>query len=191
MIAFNKTIYFLEMLKSQIELSDEAIAFIASRVSRQSYSKGTVFIKRGELCDQFYFLTHGLVRAYFNHDAKQITTWICDEYSLVTSVHGFFSQSPALETIQCLEPCNFECFSHMDLYDAVNKFPEINFAYRKTIEEYYKNSELRSYMARIPTAKDRYDFFVQNTKKELFDRIPKKYLASLLSIRPETLTRIS
>ncbi len=188
---FKNKIYFLKQIESQGDLCEDAREFIASKVIRKSFSKGDVVIPSGELCHQFFFLTQGLVRAYFDHNKKQITTWICGENSLVTSVQGFFSKSPALENVQCLEHCEFECFNYEDLNYAIAKYPSINANYRKTIEEYYSNSEIRSYLARIPNAKDRYEFFVQTTPPSLFDRIPKKYLASMLNMRPETLTRIS
>ncbi|NVJ64513.1 MAG: Crp/Fnr family transcriptional regulator [Flavobacteriaceae bacterium] len=188
---YKNKVYFLEQIGSQIELCEEARNFVTSKMIRKSFSKGDVIIKSGEVCNQFFFLTQGLVRAYFDHDNKQITTWICAENSLVTSVQGFFSQSPALENIQCLEHCEFECFNYEDLNYAIANFPKINTVYRKTIEQYYSNSEIRSYLARIPNAKDRYEFFIKITPPTLFDRIPKKYLASMLNMRPETLTRIS
>jgi CRP-like cAMP-binding protein len=191
MEGYKNKIYFLEQISHLIELSEEAKMFVESKMIRKSFSKGEVFIKSGEVCKEFFFLTNGLVRAYFDHDNKHITTWVCAENSLVTSVQGFFSQSPALENIQCLEHCDFECFNYEDLNYAIATFPEINIAYRRTIEEYYSNSEIRSYLARIPNAKDRYEFFIKITPPSLFDRIPKKYLASMLNMRPETLTRIS
>jgi hypothetical protein len=52
------------------------------------------------------------------------------------------------------------------------------------------SAERRSFIARIPLAQARYDFYVQNTPLELLKRIPKKYLASLLNMQPETLARI-
>lgn len=191
MEGYKNKIYFLEQISHLIELSEEAKKFVESKMIRKSFSKGEVFIKSGEVFKEFFFLTNGLVRAYFDHDSKHITTWVCAENSLVTSVQGFFSQSPALENIQCLEHCDFECFNYEDLNYAIATFPEINIAYRRTIEEYYSNSEIRSYLARIPNAKDRYEFFIKITPPSLFDRIPKKYLASMLNMRPETLTRIS
>ena len=189
--AFSNKVYFLEYIAQKIQLSDEAIDFVSSKMKRKSFSKGDVFIKSGEVCDSFYFLNHGLVRAFFDHDDIEITTWVTNENSLITSVQGFFSQSPALENIQCLEHCEFECYHYDDLNYALRIFPEINMAYRKTLEAYYSTSEIRSYLGRIPNAKDRFEFFVKITPPDLVDRIPKKHLASMLSIRPETLSRIS
>jgi hypothetical protein len=58
------------------------------------------------------------------------------------------------------------------------------------MERYYLSSEFRSFMARIPNARDRFEYFKSFTHQEILNRLPKKYLASLLNIRPETLSRL-
>jgi len=61
---------------------------------------------------------------------------------------------------------------------------------RILLEEYYILAEHRVYLARIPNAGKRLDFFMKNRKPEIIDRIPRKHLASYLAIRPETLSRL-
>jgi hypothetical protein len=58
------------------------------------------------------------------------------------------------------------------------------------MEEYYISAENRAFMSRIPSAEDRYLFYLKNNKVELLNRVPKKHLASLLNMQPETLSRV-
>jgi hypothetical protein len=45
-------------------------------------------------------------------------------------------------------------------------------------------------MTRIPSAKSRLSYFLKNADPKVVERIPKKFLASFLAMRPETLSRI-
>ena len=45
-------------------------------------------------------------------------------------------------------------------------------------------------LPRIPSAQKRLKYFLKNTDPKMVERIPKKYLASFLTMRPETLSRI-
>jgi hypothetical protein len=64
---------------------------------------------------------------------------------------------------------------------------EIN---RIMMVEYYIHAENRAFMTRIPSAKSRLNYFLKNADPKVVERIPKKFLASFLAMRPETLSRI-
>ena len=109
---------------------------------------------------------------------------------MVTSISGYFKNKPAIENIQCLEDTYTASLSFQDMHYAINNFKEMNHLSRIVFQEYYLQSEYRSFMARIPAAKDRYEYFVNLVNPEIVKRVPKKYLASLLNMRPETLSRL-
>ncbi|SIT18289.1 hypothetical protein SAMN05421761_1354, partial [Belliella pelovolcani] len=69
-------------------------------------------------------------------------------------------------------------------------FPEFATINRVLLEQYYIHAEERAFTARIPGAAERYDYFAKSGNKHLLQRVPHKYLASLLGVRPETLSRI-
>lgn len=58
------------------------------------------------------------------------------------------------------------------------------------IEKQLSNFELRVFMSRIPNSRDRYDYYLEHYPDGYIERIPKKVFASLLAVRPETLSRI-
>ena len=76
------------------------------------------------------------------------------------------------------------------MHYAIDNYKEMSHLNRILLEQYYMQSEYRSFMARIPAAKDRYEYFVNLVNPEIVKRVPKKYLASLLNMRPETLSRL-
>ena len=181
----------LEFFKSIHPVSNELKHFIKQKTKFEQYKKGEIINQSGQLCDKLMIITKGMVRGFFTHSSKEITTWISFDMEMFTSISGFFKNEPGIETIQALEDTIIEYMEYEDIHKCLTAFKESAIINRVLMEEYYISAENRAFMARIPLAKDRYVFYLKNTKQDFVSRIPKKYLASLLNMQPETLTRIT
>jgi CRP-like cAMP-binding protein len=131
-----------------------------------------------------------MVRGYFISDNSDITTWISSDGDIFTSITGFFKNEPAKENMQCLEDTYCEYLEYQDFQYCLKNFPEMREINRIMMVEYYIHAENRAYMTRIPNAKSRLSYFLKNADPKVVERIPKKFLASFLAMRPETLSRI-
>lgn len=183
-------LFSIVLLNSVVPLSKSLNKYLSQRIAANSFKKGDFIISKGEVPDRLYIIRKGLVRGFFKYNDNEITTWASVDNEIVTSISGFFRNEPALENIQCLEDTQTESLSFEELHFALNNFPEMERLYRTLLEQYYKEAEYRALAARIPITKDRYDYYMNIVNPEIFKRLPKKYLASLLNMRPETLSRI-
>ena len=186
----NNHLFTIVLLNSIHPLSTSLNRYLSNTLKSSHYKKGDFIVKNGEICDRLHIIRKGLVRGYFNYENSEITTWVSVDNEMVTSISGFFKAEPALENIECLEDTYTESISHHDLRFALENFKEMERLYRILMEQYYLHAEYRAFMVRIPTAKGRYSYFLQNNHPEIIKRLPKKYLASLLNMRPETLSRL-
>ncbi len=186
----HNNIFSVTLLNSIYPLSKPLNSFLSQRMISTHYNKGEFIVKSGDMCDRLHIIRKGLVRGYFEYNSKEITTWVSVDNELVTSISGFFKKIPAMENIQCLEDTYTESLSFQDMDYAINNYPDMAKLNRILMEIYYMFSEYRSFLARIPAAKDRYAYFIKIYNPETIKRVPKKYLASLLNIRPETLSRL-
>ena len=185
-----KNFHSIVVLNSIYPLSKSLNNFLSNSLKSSHYKKGEYIVKEGGTCNRLHIIRQGLVRGYFNYENKEITTWVSVDNELVTSISGYFSNIPASEYIQCLEETYTESLSYDDMHFALENFKEMAHLNRILMEQYYVFSEHRAFMARLPTAKGRYEYFLKIMNPIIIKRLPKKYLASLLSIRPETLSRI-
>ena len=186
----NHHFYSIGLLNSFHPLSAPFKNYLSKVLVHSHFEKGDFIAKKGDICDRIHIVRKGLVRGYFDYNKNEITTWVSIENEMVTSISGFFRNEPALENIQCLEDTYTESLSYEDMHDALQKFQEMSQLNRILMERYYVSAEHRSFMARIPSAIDRYKYFLKITNNEMLNRLPKKYLASLLNMRPETLSRL-
>lgn len=183
-------IFAITVLNSITPLSKQLNNFLSEKLIYSQYKKGEFIVKEGEICDRIHVIRKGLVRGFFNYNSNEITTWVSIDNELVTSISGYFKNEPALENIQCLENTFTESLGYKDMHYALRHFKEMTELNRILMEHYYLSSEYRSFMARIPNSRDRFEYFKGFANKEILKRLPKKYLASLLNIRPETLSRL-
>jgi CRP-like cAMP-binding protein len=162
---------------------------IADATCRLTLPKKTILLDQGYTCDKIYFIENGLARSFFVHDDEEITSWIMQENDLIISLRSFFTQTPSNESIELLEDSTLEYLCYSDLQQIYNEFYESNIIGRVLTEYYYSLSEERAFSLRVQTTRERYDN-LRKTQPELLKRVPLKYIASYLSMAPETLSRL-
>lgn len=183
-------LFTIVFLNSIYPLSKALNNYLSSVLVVSQFKKGDYIVKAGEFCDRVHIIRKGLIRGYFGHKGKEITTWVSVDNEMVTSISGYFKKQPAMENIECLEDTYTESLSYANMHFALENFKEMAQLNRILLEQYYLQAEYRAFMARIPTAIDRYKYYLDIVNPEIVKRLPNKYLASLLNMRPETLSRI-
>jgi CRP-like cAMP-binding protein len=170
-------------------ISDRLAKFINARTFLCHIPKGKMLMKEGMVCPYMFLIHKGLFRAYMLEGRTEITTWISYEGELVSSISSFFSQKPAIESIQALEDSYLVALSYEDLETAYKKFPELNYHVRIILQILYQKAEERAYLSRLTKASNRYQYFAEN-RPDLLSRVPLKYIASHLGMTLETLSRL-
>lgn len=176
-------------VRSIYPISEGAAWYINQHSYPQKIAKGTFLLKAGEICNHLYFVRKGVVRGYIKDGSKEVTTWITAENEMVTSIRGLNLKEPSLEYIQTIEECELIVAEYDSLQHLYTHYLEMNIVGRKLLEQYYKDAEERAFICRIPNATKRYQHFL-DTKGNLANRIPLKYIASYLGMTIETMSRI-
>jgi len=170
-------------------LSEEIMEFMSSHTTFRKVSKGKFLLKPGEYCKDYYYIHKGILRSYIKYGEKEITIWINPEGEITTSIRSISGSRVSDEFIQVIENAEMVVIPFDSMRELYERFPEMNKVGRMLLEEYYAASEERVYIARLPSAEARYQHFI-NSRPELLNRIPLKYVASYLGITLETLSRL-
>lgn len=172
------------------QLKKETKEFLTSKMKSDKFTKKQKIYSEGAYCNRIFVIKKGLVRGYTFINKVEITSWVSIENEVFTSISGYFSQQPCQETIQALEDTYVDYLEYADMEEALSRFPDFAHLNRKLMEEYYAAAEVRAIITRIPGAKERLNYFVSQYNSQIIERTPKKILASLLNMRPETLSRL-
>jgi signal-transduction protein with cAMP-binding, CBS, and nucleotidyltransferase domain len=136
-----------------------------------------------------FLILKGVAHGYLKMGSKKITTWITAENDLAGTIRNLWTDEASEEYIETIEPVLAIAVPHEMSRFLYNNFDIANYVGRKMTEIYYRSASERAFLSRIPTAKRRYERFLQSYGY-LVDRVPQKYIASFLGMRLETLSRI-
>jgi CRP-like cAMP-binding protein len=179
---------FKESIQSVVPIDDAGIEHILSCFKQVKINKGGALIKENTFVNQYYFLEKGLLRLVYHTKSGEETSWVIFEGSLFTEMISLKSKQRSNMRIEALEPAIVFCIekTRLDkLCEEVNGFERF---LRLTWEEnLYRLIEMKL-LQQFSSAKERYDTLMQNG--ELMQRIPQKYLASILGITPYSLSRL-
>lgn len=184
-----KKLFSRHFLNSIHPLDKATREFIGDRLQSETYEKGSLICKSGEILNRVFLIKRGLVRGFYRLNETEITTWVSCDNEFFSS-GGFFKRAPANEHIEALETTQVESLLFEDYQEAMHRFPEFVVLSNKLLAEYYAAAEIRALLSRIPSAAARFKFLFLSHAPEMIQRIPNKHLASYLNMRPETLSRM-
>ena len=164
----------------------EAIAacFKPIDIERQQF-----FLKAGQFSDRIGFLQTGLVREFASTEKADITKWITTPGYFLLDVSGFFFGQPARWNMQALTDCSLQILdklAYQSLVDTNSKWLGLQ---SQLIARCFSVLEDRVVSHLALTAEERFDAFSAHYGY-LFNQVPLQYLASLLGMTPETMSRI-
>lgn len=179
-----------DFLNSILPLSEELKTQLSFYLKLQQFEKKTFLLKEGQTCNYIYFMQQGLVRSYYTKDGNEICSWFMKEGDVIISVDSFYNRKSSYEFIEAIEDTSVYYIHYDELQLLYKKFIEFNIVGRVLTEKYYQLSEERLFSMRKQKAAERYNFLLSH-HPEIFQRVPRKYIASYLGITEETLSRIN
>lgn len=176
-------------LATEHPLLDEIKERISQLVKFSKFKKKTILLRPGEVANHVYFISTGLLRAYYiGDDGKEYTAWIMKEMDFMISVSSFYFRQPGDQFIEVVEDCEL-IFIDFDGLEAIyREFIEFNIVGRKLTQNYYALSDERAMILRM-RAIDRYAYMFRKYP-EFLNRVPQIYMASYLGMTPETFSKV-
>lgn len=148
-----------------------------------------LLVQEGKVCKELFFINSGMIRTFVNHDGDEVTTWVALAGTIETSAQSFLKQIPSTLNLQAIQDCDLLVMNRERYYDLLNTNASFNaFAFRMT-ENFYLRVEDKFYAYLFLSAEERLKKMKEQYPQH-FDQVPLKYLASILRMKPETLSRL-
>lgn len=183
----------LELLRRYVSdyaaLTDEDFALLASKIVVRTFDKHVQLIQPGEIERHMNFVAKGLVRMYFYKGRTEVVTVLARERELVSASASFLSGEPSNYFVETLEPTTLLSITREDLDEVYRSSPRVERLGRlMTTQFVLQKEEWEHEYMRLDT-RERFIRFVERDP-ELIQRVPQKYLASYLNMKPETFSRL-
>lgn len=179
-----------QALCSICDIPDDEWTKIESLLGLKSLRKNEILLAQGEVSNQFYFITKGIVRFFYTtDDGREFNKNFHVENEFIGSLLTIKRGLPSTFSIQAIEPCELISLSYQEFNKLFETHPCWERIGRVMAEDLAMRKELREKEFLLDSAQVRYNSFKQEFAQHI-DRINLGHIASYLGITQVQLSRI-
>jgi CRP-like cAMP-binding protein len=155
----------------------------------ESFSKGTVIQKEGEVCTRCYFILSGCVRQYQIVNGEEKTTAFFTEGQASVLYSSYIEARPSEYYLSCVENCTLIVGTREQEKKLHQQHPGLAHLINTLMPQDYDRiqNHLSSMISNSP--EERYLNLIA-TQPHLLDRVPLNQIASYIGVTPESFSRI-
>ena len=172
-----------------VPLSRQEFGQLLPYIEIREFDKRVRVIDAGSVERYLNVIATGLVRKYLPVRSKEITVQLASEGHLVHSELSFHYRIPSSAVIETIEPTVFFSISYDSLQQLYDLYPKAENLGRLLISDLFVKKDNRYYHQLIKNTRERFLDYVR-THPQMLQRVPQKYIASYLNIKPETFSRL-
>jgi len=176
-------------IQTYFGVTNDDLTKISSFFKLVTLKKGDYFLKMGRPSDRLGFVQTGVFREFVHIDDKEVTKWISTKGYFVVDLSSFLFHQPSRWNIQALSDCEIYVIddnNYKQIGQVIPRWAELE---KLFIAKCFTVLEDRIITLLSMAAEERYNQLF-NFNKELFNQVPLQYLASMLGMTPETLSRL-
>jgi CRP-like cAMP-binding protein len=178
------------VFQAKLTISDEAVSELLSRWSHPvALSRNDFLIRKDQTETRLFYVLDGSLRIYYPHHEEEICVGFAHDHNLICSYPSFIDRKPSAYYIQALRKTSLMAILRTDFYSLLETYRSVEQAWRMLEEEALLGKIEREVEMLTFTPHERYKRLLERSPS-IFQRIPRKYIASYLRMTPETLSRI-
>jgi CRP-like cAMP-binding protein len=178
----------IDFIKRYAELDAESIAALKKYIVFEEFTKNQYILNTEQVCNRVWFIKSGMVRKFHLLDGMEITSWIHFENEMFTSLNSYINSIPSGEYLQACENSILISITKQNS-EKLSDFPQLSAFSNNLLGEQLAKIDLVSSKLKTMDATEKYKFLL-SISPELFKRAKLGYIASIMGITQETLSRI-
>lgn len=178
-----------ECIAQQVRMEKSSMDTVLEAFDTIELHKGEYLLKSGNICRQMAFIESGYLRMFDIADGKEITLWIGSEGKFITSVSSFVFQTANMWNIQAVTHCKLKVIDRKKHFELSKKEPKWLEFDNLLLAHSFALLERNMFAQLHTTSKERFHQLLEENPK-IFHHVPLKYIASMLGIEPESLSRL-
>jgi CRP-like cAMP-binding protein len=176
-------------LSRYVLLSKQEFGALLPYIQIREFDKKVRVIDTGMVERYLNVIAMGLARKYLPVRNKEITVQLASEGHIIHSELSFHYRIPSSAVIETIEPTVFFSISYDSLQQLYEQYPKAEHLGRLLISDLFVKKDNRYYNQLIKNTRERFLDYVR-THPQMLQRVPQKYIASFLNIKPETFSRL-
>jgi len=180
---------FYHYLQGYVPLTKHEFHQLEPYFEIREFEKKVKVIHAGEVERYLNVIAWGLVRKYLPVRNREITVQLASEGHIIHSELSFHYRVPSRAVVETIEPSVFLSISYDSLEQLYERFPKVERLGRLMISDLFIKKDNRYFDQLRKTTRERFLEYVK-THPQMLQRVPQKYIASYLNIKPETFSRL-
>ena len=178
-----------EFLRRFVDLSEEEFIEWKPYFEIRQIDKKKILVNKGEIEDYVNIVAQGLVRKYMKVKKGDVTLQIAPEGHMVHSEISFHLRQPSEIITETIESTVLISISYQNLQSLYSKYPLAEKLGRLFATEMYIIKDKRFFEILKKSTREIFLDYMK-THPQMLQRVPQKYIASYLNIKPETFSRL-
>jgi CRP-like cAMP-binding protein len=155
----------------------------------REFDKKVEVVREGEVERYLNIIARGLARKYLTVKDKEITIQLASEGHLIHSELSFHYRRPSAAVVETIEPTLLISISYDSLQQCYEQFPRMERLGRLIISDLFIKKDYRYFDQLQKSTRERFLAYIRS-HPDMLQRVPQKYIASYLNIKPETFSRL-
>lgn len=176
-------------LSAYVPLNKHEFSQLLPYIEIREFDKKVKVIRAGEIERYLNIIAQGLARKYLPLKNNEITIQLATEGHIIHSELSFHNRIPSGSIVETIEPTTFFSISYDNLEQLYEQFPKAERLGRLLISELFVKKDSRYFDQLNKNTRERFLEYIR-THPQMMQRVPQKYIASYLNIKPETFSRL-
>jgi CRP-like cAMP-binding protein len=176
-------------LAAYVPLNKQEFSQLLPFIEIREFDKKVRVIREGEIERYLNIISSGLARKYLPVKNNEITIQLATEGHIIHSELSFHNRTPSGSIVETIEPTVFFSISYDNLEQMYDQFPKVERLGRLLISELFIKKDSRYFDQLNKNTRERFLEYIR-THPQMMQRVPQKYIASYLNIKPETFSRL-
>jgi CRP-like cAMP-binding protein len=176
-------------VSNYVALSDQELNYLAGLFEMRNFEKRQKLVEEGEVEKYLNFILQGLARKFFIRKNEEMVILFARENEIICCFDSFMSGEPSNFSVEAMEPMVVLSITPDNVEKLFDFSPKMEKLGRLIATQEYLKKESFEYNRVRLTSQERFINFIRNNGN-LLQRVPQKYLASYLNMKPETFSRL-
>jgi CRP-like cAMP-binding protein len=176
-------------ISNYVSLSEQEFTYLSSLFVLRNFVKRQKLVEEGEVERYLNFILQGLARKFFIRKNDEMVMQFSRENEIICCYDSFMSGEPSNFSVEALEDMVVVSITLENVEKLYEFSPKMERLGRLIATQEYLKKESFEYNRVRLSSQERFINFIRNNGY-LLQRVPQKYLASYLNMKPETFSRL-
>lgn len=181
--------HLLKFIRRFIPLGEEEFRTWRDFFEIRTFGKKQLVVAAGEQEEYINIVASGLVRKFVKQENGEVTMQIAPEGHMIHAEWSFHKRQPSNLYVETIEPTVFISISYDNLNRLYDAHPRSEQLGRLFVTEMFIIKDRRYFEILKKSTREIFLDYIAN-HPHMLQRVPQKYIASYLNIKPETFSRL-